>query len=52
MNASEVLGFTAAPKVAKTVAIGGMNSYRQGVYFIKYSAPRVKEIIYVKNHYI
>jgi hypothetical protein len=45
LEASEVLGFTAAPKVAKTVAIGGMNSYRQGVDFIKYSAPKVKENI-------
>jgi len=46
LEASELLGITAAaPKVAKTVAMGGMNSYRQGVDFINYSAPKVKENI-------
>jgi len=46
LEASELLGITAAaPKVARTVAMGGMNSYRQGVDFINYSAPKVKENI-------
>ena len=44
LEATEAFGLTAiAPKAAKAVAKGGIDSYHKGVDFINYSAPIVKQ---------